>query len=52
MVSQRSDQDAKNDRDRTLKTSRQHQGHQLRLVADLAYPDRQSRDQECFHAAF
>jgi hypothetical protein len=49
MVCERGEEDPEDDRHRALKARREHQGQDLRLVADFREADNRSRDQKSFH---
>src|SRR6202023_710252 len=49
MVCERGEEDPEDDRHRALKARREHQGQDLRLVADLREADYRTRDEESFH---
>ena len=50
MVCERGKQDPEDDRHRALKARCEHQGQDLRLVADLREADHRTRDEESFHS--
>jgi hypothetical protein len=49
MVCERGEENSKNDRHRALKARGEHQGQDLRFVADFREADNRSRDEESFH---
>jgi len=49
MVCERSKKDPEDDRHWALKASCEHQGQDLRFVADLREADNRTRDEESFH---
>jgi hypothetical protein len=49
MVCERGEKNSKNDRHRALKARGEHQGQDLRFVADFREADNRSRDEESLH---